>query len=230
MSAKPPLLPSRRGLSPRGRDTPASLRAGRAGARPGGGRSVTHATALRAAAPSATFRRHSRSVPQATALRAAAPSATFRRHSRSVPQATALRAAAPSATFRRHSRSVPQATALRAACRIGGGWRLLTGSSPAVCAVCVAYVLACGAAARCAPLYPSASATLPLRSRLARAPREHTAVRGRTRGVDGGAGCPTERGKVTSDERHGFSMGAAWVLHGCCMGGMVGFADEMGWD
>ena len=37
MSAKPPLLPSRRGLSPRGRDTPASLRAGRAGARPGGG-------------------------------------------------------------------------------------------------------------------------------------------------------------------------------------------------
>ena len=37
MSAKPPLLPSRRGLSPRGRDTPASLRAGRAGARPMGG-------------------------------------------------------------------------------------------------------------------------------------------------------------------------------------------------
>ena len=37
MSAKPPLLPSRRGLSPRGRDTPASLRSGRAGARPGGG-------------------------------------------------------------------------------------------------------------------------------------------------------------------------------------------------
>ena len=56
-----------------------------------------------------------------------------------------------------------------------------------------------GAAARCAPLYPSASATLPLRSRLARAPREHTAVRGRTRGVDGGAGCPTERGEVTKN-------------------------------
>ena len=37
MSAKPPLIPSRRGLSPRGRDTPASLRSGRAGARPGGG-------------------------------------------------------------------------------------------------------------------------------------------------------------------------------------------------
>ena len=65
-----------------------------------------------------------------------------------------------------------------------------------------------GAAARCAPLYPSASATLPLRSRLARAPREHTAVRGRTRGVNGGAGCPTERGRA----------------------GMAGLADEMGWD
>ena len=72
-------------------------------------------------------------------------------------------------------------------------------SSPAACAVCVADVLACGAAARCAPLYPSASATLPLRSRLARAPRERTAVRGRTRGVDGGAGCPTERGRDTKN-------------------------------
>ena len=37
MSAKPPLRLPWRGLSPRGRDTPASLRAGRAGARPGWG-------------------------------------------------------------------------------------------------------------------------------------------------------------------------------------------------
>ena len=37
MSAKPPLRLPWRGQSPRGRDTPASLRAGRAGARPGGG-------------------------------------------------------------------------------------------------------------------------------------------------------------------------------------------------
>ena len=124
--------------------------------------------------------------------------------------------------------SRPQRVVQRAG--LAGGEWLLVGSSPAVCAVCVADVLACAAAARCPPLYLSAGAPLPLRSRLARAPREHTAVRGRTRGVDGGAGCPTERGKVTSDERHGFSMGAAWVLHGCCMGGMVGFADEMGWD
>ena len=37
MSAKPPLRLPWRGLNPRGRDTPASLRAGRARARPGGG-------------------------------------------------------------------------------------------------------------------------------------------------------------------------------------------------
>ena len=159
MSAKPPIRLSWRGLSPRGRDTPAPLRAGRAGARPGRGRYVTHATALRAAAPYVTFRRHSRYVTQATAL--------------------------------------------RAACRIGGGWRLLTASSPAVGAVCAADVPACAAAARCPPPYPSAPATLPLRSRLARATREHTAVRGRTRGVYGGAGCPTERGVVTSSHGHG---------------------------
>ena len=72
-------------------------------------------------------------------------------------------------------------------------------SSPAACAVCVADVLACGAAARWPPLYLSAGAPLPLRSRLARAPREHTAVRGRTRGVNGGAGCPTERGEVNKN-------------------------------
>ena len=56
-----------------------------------------------------------------------------------------------------------------------------------------------GAAARWPRMYLSAGAPLPLRSRLARAPREHTAVRGRTRGVNGGAGCPTERGEVNKN-------------------------------
>ena len=93
-------------------------------------------------------------------------------------------------------------------------------SSPAACAVCVADVLACGAAARCAPLYPSASATLPLRSRLARAPRERTAVRGRTRGVNGGAGCPTERGGDTKNILDIYSIFFGWDWHGICRAGM----------
>ena len=87
-----------------------------------------------------------------------------------------------------------------------------------------------GAAARCAPLYPSASATLPLRSRLARAPREHTAVRGRTRGVNGGAGGPTERGEVNKNILDIYNIKRRYFFDGICRAGMAGFADEMGWD
>ena len=135
--------------------------------------------------------------------------------------------------------SRPQRVVQRAG--LAGGEWLLVGSSPAVCAVCVADVLACAAAARCAPLYPSASATLPLRSRLARAPREHTAVRGRTRGVDGGAGCPTERGKVNKNildiynikRRYFFDgIGMGFVGRVCPVHGRYGRWNGMGlaWD
>ena len=70
MSAKPPLRLPWRGLSPRGRDTPAPLRGRACGSTPKGGRSVTRAEALRAWAPSVPFRGHSRSVTRAEALRA----------------------------------------------------------------------------------------------------------------------------------------------------------------
>lgn len=78
-----------------------------------------------------------------------------------------------------------------------GEW-LLVASSPDVCPMCAAKVSACAAAARWDPPHLSAAAPLPLRCRSARAPRARTAARCRTRGVDGGAGCPTERGGVTS--------------------------------
>ena len=78
------------------------------------GRSVTQGTALRAWAPSVTFRGHSRSVTRAEALRAWAPSVPFRGHSRSVTRAEALRAWAPSVTLRKHKRYVPRGTALHA--------------------------------------------------------------------------------------------------------------------
>ena len=92
MSAKPPLRLPWRGLSPRGRDTPAPLRGRACGSTPKGGRSVTRAEALRAWAPSVPFRGHSRSVTRAEALRAWAPSVTLRKHKRYVPRGTALRA------------------------------------------------------------------------------------------------------------------------------------------
>ena len=135
--------------------------------------------------------------------------------------------------------SRPQRVVQRAG--LAGGEWLLVGSSPAVCAVCVADVLACAAAARCPPLYLSAGAPLPLRSRLARAPREHTAVRGRTRGVDGGAGCPTERGKVNKNildiynikRRYFFDgIGMGFVGRVCPVHGRYGRWNGMGlaWD
>ena len=92
MSAKPPLRLPWRGLSPRGRDTPAPLRGRACGSTPKGGRSVTRAEALRAWAPSVPFRGHSRSVTRAEALRAWAPSVTLRKHKRYVPRGTALHA------------------------------------------------------------------------------------------------------------------------------------------
>ena len=126
--------------------------------------------------------------------------------------------------------SRPQRVVQRAG--LAGGEWLLVASSPAACAVCVADVLACDAAARCAPLYPSAPATLPLRSRLARAPREHTAVRGRTRGVNGGAGGPTERGEVTKNILDIYNIKRRYFFDGICMGfvGRAWPAWPMEWD
>ena len=88
MSAKPPLSLPWRGLSPRGRDTPAPLWAGHAGARPGGGtplrrqRHYAHERLpLRSTCTIAPFRRQRHYTHERLPLRSACTIAPFRRQS-----------------------------------------------------------------------------------------------------------------------------------------------------